>query len=123
MKREAKFQVIFNHFLKDSLKHIFVYKIPDGGFAQSPFDCFSVDKFHEFWAWELKQTKTDSLPFSAVVPHQVMALQIVQGYVVIKYPTTVAIIPIDTFVLESKRSKRRSLTSKRAMEISTINFK
>lgn len=120
--KERSFQTIFNHFLKSSLKHIFVFKIPDAGY-QNPFDVFSVDKFHEFWAWELKQTKTDSIPFSVVVPHQITALEIVSGMVVIKYPKGVAIIPIDIFVMESKRSKRRSLTYIRAMELSTILFK
>jgi len=44
-------------------------------------------------------------------------------YVVIRYPRGVSIIPIDVFVLESKRSKRRSLTYARAVELSTIDFK
>lgn len=123
MKREAKFQTTFNHFLKSSLKHIFVYKIPDGSFAQSPFDVFSVDQYNEFYAWELKQTQTDSIPFSAVKEHQITALEIVSGYVVIKYPDGVSIILVDTFVNESKRSKRRSLTYDRAMELSSIVFK
>src|SRR5574343_1548805 len=85
MKREAKFQTLFNHYLKDSLKHIFVFKLPDLG-VQMPFDSFSVDKYGQFHAWELKQTKTDSIPFSSVVPHQSSALEIVSGMVVIKYP-------------------------------------
>lgn len=122
MKREANFQTTFNHWLKSHLKHIFVFKIPDAGY-QNPFDCFSVDKHNEFWAWELKQTKTDSIPFSAVVPHQITALEIVSGYVVIKYPLGVAIILVDTFVRESKRSKRRSLTFEKAMNLSVIDFK
>lgn len=44
------------------------------------------------------------------------------AYVVIKYPKGVAIIPIDTFLLEEKRSKRKSLTWERARELSTIDF-
>ena len=121
MKHEAKFNTQFNHWLKDKQKHIFVFKIPDVGY-QNPFDCFSVDKFQEFWAWELKQSQTDSLPFSAVVPHQRNALLIVDGYVVIKFKSGVAIIPIDAFLLEEKRSKRKSLTWERANELSTVSF-
>lgn len=120
MKREANFQTTFNHWLKN------VYK--------------------KTAAFELKQTKTDSIPFSAVVPHQIASLEQVRhgtfvfkipdagyqnpfdcfcmtempAYVVIKYPKGVVIIPIDTFVLESKRSKRRSLTWDRAKQLSTI---
>lgn len=122
MKREANFQRQFSHWLKEVKKHIFVFKIPDVGY-QNPFDQFSVDSSGKFYAWELKQTQTDSLPFSDVVPHQVMALEIVSGMVVIKYPLDVAIIPIDIFVLESQKSKRRSLTWERAKTLSTIEFK
>lgn len=43
-------------------------------------------------------------------------------FVVIKYPKGVAIIPIDTFLLEEKRSKRKSLTWERANELSTVSF-
>lgn len=121
MRREAKFNTVFNHWLKHSQKHIFVFKLPDVG-LQMPFDTFSVDKYQEFYAWELKQTKTDSLPFSAVVPHQITALEIVSGYVVIKYPLGVAIILIDSFVKEKNRSKRKSLTWDRAKKLSTIPF-
>ncbi len=121
MKREANFQTTFNHWLKN------VYK--------------------KTGAFELKQCET-SLPFSAVVPHQIEALQAVRhstfvhkipdlglqnpfdvyclteqpAYIVIKYTKGVSIIPIDTFVLESKRSKRRSLTWERSQELSTVNF-
>lgn len=121
MKREAKFNTTFNHFLKSSLKHIFVFKIPDAGY-QNPFDVFSVDKYGQFHAWELKQTLTDSISFNSVVPHQVTALEIVSGMVVIKYPKGVAIIPIDLFIDENKHSKRRSLTYPRAMELSIISY-
>lgn len=117
--KERNFQTTFNHWLKDKLKHIFVFKIPDVGF-QNPFDVFSVDKYGQFHAWELKQTGTESIPFSSVVPHQVTALEIVSGMVVIKYPLGVAIIPIDIFIDENKRSKRRSLTWPRAKEIAFL---
>lgn len=44
------------------------------------------------------------------------------AYVVIKYTKGVAIIPIDTFLLEAKRSTRKSLTWERAKALSTIEF-
>ena len=107
------------------------------------------EKQGKTFAFEIKYAKKDYLNFNEVKPHQVANLLKVRhetfyhkipdmgdknpfdgisltqqpAYVVIKYPTTVAIIPIDVFVLESKRSKRRSLTAERAMEISTINFR
>ena len=117
-KKEANFQTTFNHWLKA------VYK--------------------KTGAYELKQTQTDSLPFSDVKPHQIEALLAVRhgtfvfkipdagfqnpydcysmheepAYVVIKYPKFFCLISIDNFVAESKASKRRSLTSQRASEIS-----
>lgn len=123
MKREANFQTTFNHWLKE------VYR--------------------RTAAFELKQTSTNSLPFSAVVPHQRQALLQVRhsclvykipdvgfqnpfdtlgmcgqpAYVAIRYPKGVAIIPIDIFLLEESRSKRKSLTWERAKELSTIDFK
>ena len=97
---------------------------------------------------ELKQTKTDSIPFSAVEPAQVAwALQIsgpkgalvrVQGltgepdyiwccnmpaYVVIRYPRSFHLISIGTWLMERDGSKRKSLTEVRAFEISTVSVK
>jgi len=121
--KERNFQTTFNHWLKE------VYK--------------------RTAAFELKQTTTNSLPFTAVVKHQRNALLQVRhaclvykipdvgfqnpfdtlemceqpAYVAIRYPKGVAIIPIDTFLLEEKRSKRKSLTFDRAMSLSVINFK
>lgn len=120
MKHEAKFNTTFNHWLKN------VYR--------------------KTGAFELKQTKTDSLPFSAVVEHQRQALQNVRhgafvfkipdagfqnpfdvfcmseepAYVVIKYPKFFCMIPIDIFILEESRNPRKSLISSRAKEISTV---
>ncbi len=120
MKREAKFNTQFNHWLKS------VYK--------------------RTGAFELKQTTTDSLPFSDVQEHQISALQAVRhgtfvykipdlglqnpydvycmteqpAYVVVKYPKFFCLIAIDTFILEKERSVRRSLTSVRARDIATI---
>jgi len=45
------------------------------------------------------------------------------AYVVIRYPHFFCLISIDTFLLEKKRSVRRSLTSTRANEISTLTIK
>lgn len=120
IKREKSFQTTFNHWLKN------VYK--------------------KTGAYELKQTTTGSLPFSAVVDHQVDALLNVRhgqfvfkipdagyqnpfdcfslceqpAYVVIKYDKFFCLISIDTWLLEKGRSKRKSLTSERAKEVSVV---
>ena len=42
------------------------------------------------------------------------------AYIVIKYPKQFSLVDVETFQIESKRSKRRSLTSARARDISVI---
>lgn len=102
-------------------------------------------------AYELKQTTTDSIPFSAVKEHQIEALQAVKSphgllykapddsrgvkpfdlfylrntaaCVVVKYPREFSIIDVDMWVTEQKRSKRKSLTCARAREISINTVK
>ncbi len=123
-KREAKWNSIFNHWIKEKYKRT---------------ACF-----------ELKQTETGSLPFSAVKDHQIQALLAASGkglvfkipdgsftqspfdtfslfnvsaYVVIKYPESFEIITIDNFIYERDRSKRKSLTYERAKAISSISIK
>lgn len=119
MKREAKFNTKFNHWLKNVYKNSGVF--------------------------ELKQADI-SLPFSSVQDHQIEALQNVRhstfvykipdagfqnpfdcftftkmpAYVVIKYPKFFCLISIDTFLLERSRSKRKSLTAIRAKDIAQI---
>lgn len=119
MKHEANFQTTFNHWLKNVYKHT--------------------------GAFELKQTKTDTLPFNAVVEHQRQALLATRhstfvykipdlglqnpydcfcmtempAYVVLRYPKFFCLIPIDIFLLEEQRSKRKSLVGSRAKELST----
>ena len=117
--KEKSFQTTFNHWLKE--------------------------KYRKTAAFELKQCES-SLSFSAVAPHQIEALQAVRhgtfvfkipdagwqnpfdcfcmtempAYVVIKYNDFFCLISIDQFVLESERSKRRSLTAERAKSIAFL---
>lgn len=121
-KREAKFTLLFRHWLKAN-------PMPSAAF-------------------ELKQCGS-CLPFDAVQEHQIDALQAAKStlgllykgpddsrgikpvdlfylrnslaFVVIRFASLeFSIIDIDTFLLEKKRSKRKSLTMARAREISTI---
>jgi hypothetical protein len=120
MKREAKFQSIFNQYLRNKRLH---------------------------GVFELKQTITDSLPFSALELHQkesliasmttgiiwklsdqdqrekpfdVISSPPLTAYVVIKYPDFFCIIYAPVFIKESQDSKRRSLTSERAKELAVV---
>lgn len=96
--------------------------------------------------YELKQCKGASLPFAALEEHQATYLEAiasdkgtlirVQGisgepdyvylrscpaYVVVKYPGSFHFITIGTWLLEKSKSTRKSLTSARAKEISTVS--
>lgn len=126
-KREAQFTQLFRHWLKAN------------------------PNFTTSAAFELKQTGSNSLPFSAVVEHQITGLQAANSstgilfklpddsrgikpfdlfylkdcpaYVVIKYPLGFEIITIGTFLREKAISKRKSLTHSRAKEISVVSVK
>ncbi len=99
-------------------------------------------------AFELKQTQGPSIPFIALEENQRIYLRAikspagellrVQGVngepdyiwlrnfpacVVIRYPHSFHLIDIDTFLLEEKRSTRKSLTAERAQAISTVSVK
>lgn len=122
MKREAEFGRLFRHWIK-SVKWL--------GPA----------------AFELKQTLEHSIPFSDVQPHQIDALRAAKGegllykipddsrgikpfdmvylqsvnaYVVIRYPDFFCLIDVDKFMQEDKRSQRRSLVEFRARTIAAI---
>ncbi len=97
-------------------------------------------------ALEAKQTDTDSIPFLCVKDEQLewgMAIRsrkgimariapVVEGmpdyiwcrnmpsFVVIKFPKFFCLISVPVFIQERNRSKRKSLTSSRAKEISTV---
>lgn len=121
-KREADFGILFRSWLKAN-------------------PLFSA-------AFELKQTTSNSFPFSSVEDHQIDALLAAKSekgilykapddsrgvkpfdffylrgapaFIVIKYPKNFHIIGVDTFILERERSQRKSLTSERAEAISMI---
>ena len=100
-------------------------------------------------AFELKQTKTNSISFSKLEDHQADALvaaktrgilhkigdettrqkpfdmvylRKAEAYVVIKYPDGFYFIDIHRFLKEKEESYRKSLTSQRAKEIALYCF-
>lgn len=122
-KREAEFTTYFREWLK--------YKY-----------------YGESSVFEIKQTTKDSIPFSALKEHQIDALMSVNetvrgfsykipddsrgvkpfdlvhykrapAFVVIKYPTMFCVISIINFIAEEGKSKRKSLTLERAIEIAS----
>ncbi len=113
---------------------------------QSIFSKWIKINYKKSAVFELKLTHSNSIPFSAVVPHQIDALwntkhrhiayklpdvgyqnpydciflKQIPAFVVIKYPSFFCLIDIDIWIEESNISKRRSLTSERARELSTV---
>lgn len=113
-KREAKFGILFRHWLRANPMHTA--------------------------SFELKQTTTDSLSFSAVEDHQAdyanaiengekgvlirvqgtngepdyVLLRDVPAYIAIRYPDSFHIIHMRTFMAEKSVSDKKSLSSKRA---------
>lgn len=104
------------------------------------------DNWHTTATFELKQSQNDSIPFSCLEEHQIRynlakeRLVRVQGtigepdminlinvsaFIVIKFKSGAYIISIEDFLLEKKRSQRKSLTSSRAQELACdiIKFK
>lgn len=121
-KREANFGIVFRHWHRAN-----------------------KEKFYSS-AFELKQTSTNSIPFSCLEKNQIIWLQAIssdkgaymriQGtngepdyiymrnapsYVVIKYPCAFYVININNFIAEKKRSKSKSLTEERAEDICLID--
>lgn len=129
IKREAAFTPVFHSWLRAHFKE----------WMTSPY--------------ELKQTTTGSISFSCVREQQLNALVACTtdrgfyykisdessgfkpfdgvffrnspAWIIIKFPGKFEIIEINTYVLEMNRSKRKSLTSQRANEISvkTVSLK
>ena len=120
--KESKASLLFRHWLR----------------ANPQYSC----------AYEIKKTSGGSIPFASLEDHQQVYLEAIRGdkgvlvrvqgssgepdyvylrncraCVVVKYPHSFEIIDIDTWVLEKSKSTRRSLTSARAREISTISVK
>lgn len=120
MKREARYQVFFNHWLRTA--------------------------HQKTGAYELKQTQGVSIAFSAVKEHQRRALLIAKhgtlvhkitdfdigwkpfdcfsfhkapAFVVLFFKKNFYLIDIDVFLEEERTSTRKSITEQRAKELST----
>lgn len=119
IKREAKFQILFRHWLRAN-------PMPSSAF-------------------ELKQTTKNSILFSCVQEHQLMGLiaatqttglsyklpddsrgikpfdmvhlALAYAYIVIKYPNLFVMIPVEVFIKEKKNSVKKSLSVDKAIDI------
>lgn len=122
IKREANFTLLFRHWIKKHPQMSGAYELKQSQTESIPF---SVLKEHQEDA--LLAAKSNSgLLYKApddsrgIKPFDLFYLRNCRACVVIKYPKTFEIIDIETWVLEKSKSTRKSLTSARAREISTI---
>lgn len=120
--KEKDYQTIFNHWVKNVYKHTA--------------------------AFELKLCKGNSLPFSAVAPHQLEALKAVNdgglvykipdlgvqnpfdcfsffnapAFIVIRYKDSFELITVSNFIYFKSHSKKKSITYTEAKRISTLSI-
>ncbi len=129
IKQEAKFQTLFSHWLRS------VY-LPKQKFFAGAFELkhhrgrgylpFREVQEHQINA--LQAVLSDSkgfyhkLPDDTIgfKPYDCFALKNCPSYIVIMYKEFFVLIDINTFILEKKRSKSKSLSANRSKEIANL---
>ena len=106
------------------------------------FRAWVKENWHQTATFELKQSRTDSIPFGCLEEHQVrwgiaeeklvrvqgsigendyIFLNNIKSYIVIKFKSGFCIIPIEKFLAEKKKSDRKSLTFEVAKRLAIDN--
>lgn len=129
VKFEAKFQTLFNHWLKS----VYMPKNKGGGFAfelkhthNKPFLPFNAVEEHQINALVAVNSLDNALIYKipddsrSYKPFDCFAMKDCQAYIVIKYKTFFVLIDINTFILEKGVSKFKNLTENRAKEIAKL---
>ena len=116
--QESKASILFRHYLKAHPYHTCAIEMKDTrGSDRFPFN--EVKQAQIDYGLAIKSDKGVLIRTQAVsegMPDYIY-LRNEPSIIVIKYPKMFAMIDIETFILEKKKSKRKSLTSKRAIEI------
>lgn len=121
MKREADFTTLFRHWLK---KYPMTGQSCTFEVKQTTKDyiSFGCVKEHQL---DALRASTSSLGFSYKIsdqsqgakPFDVLYYNLAYAYIVIKFPKFFCLIDVNDFNNEKEKSKRKSLTSLRAIEI------
>lgn len=124
MRKEAKFQTLFRHWLKQNPLISGAFELKQTGSAL-PFDAVSEHQIHSLLAAKGKSGILYKAPDDTIgaKPFDMFYLRNAQAWIVVKYPKGFEIIDVDTFLLEKKKSKRKSLTYSIAKQISVISVK
>lgn len=126
-KREAKFGLLFRHWHKANkkrmpkrfnfeLKQTLKSSIPFSSLRSQQWDYLLAGKGEGFM-YKIPDDSISAKPFDGFWSSET------PGYVIIRFPKHFEIIDIETLVLERSTSKRKSLTSDRAKQISIISVR
>lgn len=119
-KREAKFQSLFNKWVKSEFQKTAVFELKQTVNERLPFSRLEAHQANALWhaKHHLIVYKLPDCGFQN--PCDSICLRGVSAYVVIRYPQFFCLIDIDVFVKESEESEEKSLTSERAKEIAEV---
>lgn len=118
--READFGVLLRHFFATGIQRTCLIEIKQSTTNSLPFDCFEPGQIAYLQAAKSKKGVLIRNQGGMGVPDY-SYYRNEPAYVGVRYPTAFFLIDIDTFLMEQKKSHRKSLTALRAAEISTIS--
>lgn len=121
-KLEAKFGIYLRHYLKANPLHTCAIETKQTEKDSIPFDCVKEEQL--IYGMAIRSDKGVLIRTVGVegLPDYVY-LRKEPSYIVIKYPKSMHLISVETFIKEKKESKRKSLTSERAKAISVLSVK
>lgn len=125
---ESKSAIVFRHWVRANGKDFVTSAIETKDTRGKSYLNFSeVSEAQIRWLLAIKTSENGVLlriiPIAEGMPDYIF-LKKESAFIPIKYPKKIELIDIETFILEKKRTKEKSLTSQRAHEISilTINL-
>lgn len=119
--RESKSAIVFRHWIHHNPRISGAYEMKDTR-GKSNFAFSEVSQAQIDYGMAIKSDKGVFMRVQAVsegTPDYVY-LRNAPANIVIKYPQGFAVIDVETFVMEKKRSKIKSLSWSRAKELSTV---
>jgi len=118
-KKEADFGILFRHWIKANPQYSSAYELKQTTKDNIAFSCLEDNQIN--WLQAIKSQKGAFIRIQGTNGEpDYIYLRNVKSWIVIKYPQVFYIINISDFLREKKKSNRKSLTSERAREISTI---